>query len=108
MTVNQPKEYNELIKKEIQNYLNLIKNFEKYENFKNIIWQMKFFLKIIFENIYKVINLSNISQNALKDNFNSFYSLNVPAGKSSELYFETKLNETTLIFIELSLLAISL
>lgn len=103
VTVNQPKEYNELIKKEIQNYLNLIKNFEKYENFKNIIWQMKFFLKIIFENIYKVINLSNISQNALKDNFNSFYSLNVPAGKSSELYFETNMNETTLIFIELSL-----
>ena len=103
VTVNQPKEYNELIKKEIQNYLNLIKNFEKYENFKKIIWQMKFFLKIIFENIYKVINLSNISQIALKDNFNSFYSLNVPAGKSSELYFETNMNDTTLIFIELSL-----
>ena len=103
VTVNQPKEYNELIKKEIQNYLNLIKNFEKYENFKKIIWQMKFFLKIIFENIYKVINLSNNSQIALKDNFSSFYSLNVPAGKSSELYFETNMNDTTLIFIELSL-----
>ena len=103
VTVNQPKEYNELIIKEIKNYLNLIKKFEKYDIFKKIIWQMQFFLKIITENRYKIINLLNVSQKDLKDNFSPFYSLNVPAGKSCELYFETNMNETTLVFIEISL-----
>ena len=103
VTMNQPKEYNELIIKEIKNYLNLIKNYEKYENFKQLIWQMKFYLKTINENIYKIIALSYISQISLKDNFNPFYSLNVPAGKSCELYFESNMNDSTLIFIELSL-----
>jgi len=103
VSVNQPKEYNDLIIKEIKNYLSLIKNFEQYENFKKIIESMKIFLKIISENRYKIINILNINQIDLKDNFNPFYSLNVPAGESCELYFETNMNETTLVFIELSL-----
>jgi hypothetical protein len=98
--VTESKEYKELIKKEIDNYLNLIKKAENDEKFKQIVWQLKYFLSIINEESYVPLYLSDLSKITFNDNFSPFYSINVPAGVSTELYLETNINETMLLNIE--------
>ena len=100
VSVTESKEYNELIKKEIDNYLNLIKKAENDEKFKQIVWQMKYFLSIINEESYVPLYLSDLSKITFNDNFSPFYSLNIPARTSTELYLETNTNEIMLLNIE--------
>ena len=100
VAVTESKEYNELIKKEINNYLNLIKKAENDEKFKQIVWQLKYFLSIINEESYVPLYLSDLSKITFNDNFSPFYLLNVPARASTELYLETNINETMLLNIE--------
>ena len=103
ISVTESKEYNELIKKEIDNYLNLIKKAENDEKFKQIVYQLRYFLSIINEESYVPLYLSDLSKITFNDNFSPFYSLNVPAGTSTELYLETTINETMLLNIEFHL-----
>ena len=100
VAMTESKEYNELIKKEIDNYLNLIKKAENDIKFKQIVWQLKYFLSIINEESYVPLYLSDLSKITFNDNFSPFYLLNVPARSSTELYLETNINETMLLNIE--------
>ena len=74
------KEYNELMKKELNKYLTITKNCETDPKLKTVIEQMKYFLSILDVEV-----------------------TNVPAGSKNEFYLETKTNETMLLYIEFSL-----
>ena len=97
------KEYNDLIKTEINKYLELTKNCENDPKLKTVIEQMKYFLSILDVESYVPLYLTDFSKITISDNFTPSFLTNVPAGKKNELYLETKTNETMLVFIEFSL-----
>ena len=97
------KEYNDLIKKEINKYLEMTKKLEDSPKLKSVIEQMKYFLSILDVESYVPLYLSDFSKITISDNFTPSFLTNVPAGKKNELYLETKTNETMLVFIEFSL-----
>ena len=97
------KEYNDLIKKEINKYLEITKKQEEDPKLKSVIEQMKYFLSILDVESYVPLYLSDFSKITISDNFTPSFLTNVPAGKKNELYLETKTNETMLVFIEFSL-----
>ena len=97
------KEYNDLIKKEINKYLEITKKQEEDPKLKSVIEQMKYFLSILDVESYVPLYLSDFSKITISDNFTPSFLANVPAGKKNELYLETKTNETMLVFIEFSL-----
>ena len=97
------KEYNDLIKKEINKYLEITKKQEEDPKLKSVIEQMKYFLSILYVESYVPLYLSDFSKITISDNFTPSFLTNVPAGKKNELYLETKTNETMLVFIEFSL-----
>ena len=97
------KEYNDLIKKEINKYLEITKKQEEDPKLKSVIEQMKYFLSILDVESYVPLYLSDFSKITISDNFTPSFLMNVPAGKKNELYLETKTNETMLVFIEFSL-----
>ena len=103
VSLMESKEYNELIKKEINNYLNFTKSFENVPKIKNIREQMSYFLSIIDVDSYVPLYLTDYSKITISDNFTPSFVTNVPAGKTKEFYLETKKNETMLIYIEFSL-----
>ena len=97
------KEYNDLIKTEINKYLEITKNYENDPKLKTVVEQMKYFLSILDVESYVPLYLSDFSKITISDNFTPSFLTNVPAGKKNELYLETKTNETMLVFIEFSL-----
>ena len=102
VSVTESKEYNELIKKEINNYLNITKSFENEPKIKSIREQMTYFLSILDIESYVPLYLTDFSKITISDNFTPSFLTNVPAGKTNELYLETKMNETMLVYIEFS------
>ena len=102
ISVTESKEYNELIKKEINNYLNTTKSLENDPKIKTIREQMSYFLSIIDIESYVPLYLTDFSKITISDNFTPSFLTNVPAGKTNELYLETRMNETMLVYIEFS------
>ena len=102
ISVTESKEYNELIKKEINNYLNITKSLENDPKIKTIREQMSYFLSIIDIESYVPLYLTEFSKITISDNFTPSFLTNVPAGKTNELYLETRMNETMLVYIEFS------
>ena len=103
LSIVDSKEYNEFIKKEINNYLNATKSLAEEEKLKTIREEMSYFLSILDTDSYVPLYLSDFSKITISDNFTPSFLTNVPAGKINELYIETKMNETMLVFIEFSL-----
>lgn len=103
VSVTESNEYNDCIKKEINNYLNVTKEFENSPQIKAIRDQMTYYLNILGVESYVPLYLKNFSKITISDNFTPSFLVNVPAGKTTELYLETKLNETMLVFVEFSM-----
>ena len=103
ISINECKEYNDLIKKEINKYLEITKEFENDSRLKSIIDQMNYFLSSIEKESYVPLYLTNFGKISVIDNFTPSFMINVPAGRTNEFYLETKSNETMLIFIEFNL-----
>ena len=103
ISINECKEYNDLIKKEINKYLEITKEFENDSRLKSIIEQMNYFLSSIEKESYVPLYLTNFGKISVIDNFTPSFMINVPAGRTNEFYLETKSNETMLIFIEFNL-----
>ena len=103
VSVTESNEYNECIKKEINNYLNITKEYENTPQIKAIRDQMTYYLNILGVESYVPLYLKNFSKITISDNFTPSFLVNVPAGKITELYLETKLNETMLVFVEFSM-----
>lgn len=99
----ESKEYNELIKKEINKYLEITKEYANDPKLKTIIEQMNYFLSILDVESYVPLYLSDFSKITISDNFTPSFLTNVPAGKTNQFYLETKTNETMLVFIEFNL-----
>ena len=97
------KEYNDLMKKEINKYLTITKNCETDPKLKTVIEQMKYFLSILDVESYVPLYLTDFSKITITDNFTPSFVTNVPAGSKNEFYLETKTNETMLLYIEFSL-----
>ena len=97
------KEYNELMKKELNKYLTITKNCETDPKLKTVIEQMKYFLSILDVESYVPLYLTDFSKITITDNFTPSFVTNVPAGSKNEFYLETKTNETMLLYIEFSL-----
>ena len=102
LSVTESKEYNELIKKEIKYYLNKTTSLENDPRIKTIREQMSYFLSIVDIESYVPLYLTDFSKITISDNFTPSYLTNVPAGKMNELYVETRLNETMLVYVEFS------
>ena len=103
ISLNESKEYDSLIKKEINKYLEVTKEFESDSKLKSIIEQMNLFLASIEKQSYVPLYLTNFGKITFSDNFTPSFMINVSAGKTNEFYLETKTNETTLVFIEFNL-----
>ena len=103
VSVTESKEYNDLIKKELNYFLEFTKPIENEPKMKTIVEQMKYYLSIIDVDSYVPLYLTDFSKITISDNFTPSFLTNVPAGKTNELYLETKMNETMLVFIEFSL-----
>ena len=99
----ESKEYNELIKKEINKYLEITKEYANDPKLKTVIEQMNYFLSILDVESYVPLYLSDFSKITISDNFTPSFLTNVPAGKTNQFYLETKTNETMLVFIEFNL-----
>ena len=97
------KEYNDLIKLEINKFLEITKKYENDPKLKTVIEQMKYFLSILDVESYVPLYLTDFSKITISDNFTPSFLTNVPASKKNELYLETKTNETMLVYIEFSL-----
>ena len=97
------KEYNDLMKKEINKYLTITKNCETDPKLKTVIEQMKYFLSILDVESYVPLYLTDFSKITITDNFTPSFITNVPAGSKNEFYLETKTNETMLLYIEFGL-----
>ena len=91
-SIVESKEYNDLIKTEINKYLEITKNVETDPKLKTVIEQMKYFLSILDVESYVPLYLSDFSKITISDNFTPSFLTNVPAGK-----------ETMLVYIEFSL-----
>ena len=63
---------------------------------------MSYFLSIIDIESYVPLYLTDFSKITISDNFTPSFLTNVPAGKTNELYLETRMNETMLVYIEFS------
>ena len=102
-SVTDSKEYNELIKKELNNYIKNTKSIENDPKIKSLLEQMQYFLSILDVDSYVPLYLSDFSKITISDNFTPSFLTNVPAGKTTELYFETKEDDNMLVYIEFSL-----
>ena len=102
-SVLESEEYRQLIKKEIEHYLEHTKSLEKDQKIKTVRDQMSYFLSILGDECYVPLYLTDFSKITISDNFTPSFLTNVPAGKINEFYIETKINETMLIYIEFSI-----
>ena len=94
------KEYKELIKKEINNYLKITKNIENEKRIKNIREHLNYYLGTLDIDSYYPLYTKDFTKVTISDNFTPSFLTNVPAGSMNKLYFETPENEDTLVYIE--------
>ena len=94
------KEYKLLIKKEINYYLNLTKDFESVPKVKNVREQLLYYLSTRDVDSYYPLYLNNISQITISDNFTPSFLINVPASTIKKFYFETPKKGDSLVYIE--------
>ena len=80
-SIVESKEYNDLIKTEINKYLEITKNVETDPKLKTVIEQMKYFLSILDVESYVPLYLSDFSKITISDNFTPSFLTKVPAGK---------------------------
>jgi hypothetical protein len=99
----ESKEYDELIKKEINYYLKATINIEKDEKIKKIKEHLAYYLSILDVESYYPLYLKDLTKITITDSFTPSYFTNVPAGQTNKFYFETEENEDTLVYIEFSL-----
>ena len=100
ISVLESKEYQELMKKLLNDYLSFTKSIENEPKIKEVISQMKYFLSIANIESFVPLYLTDFSKVIICDNFTPSFLTNVPAGKTNELYLETKEDETILVYIE--------
>ena len=103
VSIVESKEYNDLIKTEINKYPEITNNVETDPKLKTVIEQMKYFLSTLDVESYVPLYPSNFSKITISDNFTTSFLTNVPAGKNNEFYLEAKTNETMLVYIEICL-----
>jgi len=103
VSIFQSKEYDELIKKELKNYIDITKEYNTDDKIKDTLEQMTYFLDSIEKESCIPLYLNNFGKITFSDNFTPSFMFNVSAGKTNELYLETKVNETMLIYIEFTL-----
>ena len=103
VSIYQNKEYDDLIKKELKNYIEITKEYESDPKFKSTLESMKYYLTSIEKESFIPLYTSNFGKITFSDNFTPSFTFNVSAGKTYELYLETKVNETMLIYIEFNL-----
>ena len=99
----ESKEYNSLIKKEINCYLKVTKNLDKEAKIKPIREHLSYYLSTLDVESYYPLYLTDFTKISISDNFTPSYITNVPAGQINKFYFETEENEDTLAYIEFSL-----
>ena len=100
ISINENEEFNDLIKKVINKYLEITKEYENDSRLKSTIEQLSFFVSSLDTESYVPLYLKEFGKISIIDNFTPFFTVNVPAGKTNEFYLETKSNETMLVFIE--------
>ena len=94
------KEYDELISKGINFYL---KNTKKYENdpqFKNIFEQMTYYISTLNVESFVPLYLTSLNRINITDNFTPSFLVNVPAGKESKFYLQSKDDQDKIVYIE--------
>ena len=99
----ESQEYNDLIKKEINYYLNITKNMDKNPKIKKVREHLSYYLTTLDVESYYPLYLKDFTKISISDNFTPSNITNVPAGKVNKFYFETEENEDTLAYIEFSL-----
>ena len=97
------KEYDDLIKKEINYYLSVTKNIEKDPKIKTVRDHLSYYLSTLDVESYYPLYLKDFTKISISDNFTPNYLTNVPAGQVGKFYFETEPDEDTLAYIEFSL-----
>ena len=97
------KEYDDLIKKEINYYLSVTKNIEKDPKIKTVREHLNYYLTTIDVESYYPLYLKDFTKISISDNFTPSFLTNVPAGQVGKFYFETEPDEDTLAYIEFSL-----
>ena len=76
-SLNMSKEYDELIQKELNKYLEITKEFESEPKIKNIIDQMTYFLSSLKKESYVPLYLTNFGKITISDNFTPFFDYSV-------------------------------
>ena len=99
----ESKEYDDLIKKEINYYLSVTKNIEKDPKIKTVRDHLSYYLSTLDVESYYPLYLKDFTKISISDNFTPNYLTNVPAGQVGKFYFETEPDEDTLAYIEFSL-----
>jgi len=99
-SVFDSQEYIDLIKKQVNYYLQKTKNFENDENLKYLRNQMSYFISTLGNESYVPLFLRHLKKITISDNFTPSFLINVPPGIENKLYLETKTNENMLIYIE--------
>ena len=102
VSVAESKEYNELIEKIIEFYIDYTEPIKNDSKIEKIILQMNDFLETLHKVIFAPLYIKTIKNLDIKDYFTPSFSINVSEGKKYELYLETN-NETMLINFEFSL-----
>ena len=97
------KEYNDLIKKEINYYLSVTKNIEKEAKIKEVREHLNYYLLTLDVESYYPLYLKDFTKISICDNFTPSFLTNVPAGQINKFYFETEPDNDTLAYIEFSL-----
>ena len=97
------KEYKELIRKEINNYLKITKDLEKDEKIKSVREHLIYYLGTLDIDSYYPLYLNDFTKVTISDNFTPSFLTNVPARGINKFYFETPEEEDTLVYIEYSL-----
>ena len=97
------KEYDDLIKKEINYYLSVTKNIEKDPKIKPVRDHLNYYLSTLDVESFYPLYLKDFTKISISDNFTPNYLTNVPAGQVGKFYFETEPDEDTLAYIEFSL-----
>ena len=84
------KEYDELIKKEINYYLTSTKNIEKDPKIKSVREHLNYYLSTLDVESYYPLYLKDFTKISVSDNFTPSYSTNVPAGEVNKFYFRNR------------------
>ena len=94
------KEYKHLIKKAINYYLKLTKDFESVPKLKKVREHLSYYLSTVDVDSFYPLYLNNISQITISDNFTPSFLTNIPASTIKKFYFETPKKGDSLVYIE--------